>query len=368
MRISPLLFGAALIITPANALCDQILTIEEAFESNETDTRLVSWCDNCTDSLACGDAACCGDTCCGDSCCECCQPLSNCGLLGKGILTHDSCGKGCPLPGLVLGCFCKSESCYDDFISPMTNPVYFEDPRNTTEFRAFFLHHKVPLAAGGGDIQLWSVQIRARLNEDWSLIATKDGFATSDNPLIDDGWGDVSLGLKRQVYRDPHNQRLASVGFAYDAPVGSTRTLQGRGDGMFHVFATGGTQLGCYGHWVSNFGGEIPVDDDASNSFIYWSNHFDYQIRRGWYGLLEFNWYHFTGDGDDSLGLTGVSGGDLFNFGSAGVDGNDIVTGAFGAKYKPNRKTEIGVAFEVPLTDRRDVTESRLTLDWIMRY
>ena len=50
------------------------------------------------------------------------------------------------------------------------------------------------------------------------------------------------------------------------------------------------------------------------------------------------------------------------------ADGCYIVTGAFGAKYKPNRHVEIGVAWELPLTERRDILENRLTVDAILRY
>lgn len=63
-----------------------------------------------------------------------------------------------------------------------------------------------------------------------------------------------------------------------------------------------------------------------------------------------------------------IEGGDLFNFGSTNVAGNDIVTGAFGLKYSPSYKMELGVAWEAPLTDRRDVLDNRLTVDAIFRY
>jgi hypothetical protein len=161
---------------------------------------------------------------------------------------------------------------------------------------------------------------------------------------------------------------LLSVGASYDMPVGTPRALQAGGDGAFHLYTAGGTQILDHGHWLSALGGIIPADQDANSSFLYWSNHFDYQVRRGWYALMEFNWYHWAVDGDNRLGLTGVEGGDLFNFGSAGVAGNDIVTGAFGVKYKPHRLTELGIAWENPLTDRRDVLEDRLTIDAIFRY
>ena len=45
----------------------------------------------------------------------------------------------------------------------MTNPVFFEDPRTLTEARMIFFQHKVPAAAGGGDVQLYAVQLRAAL-------------------------------------------------------------------------------------------------------------------------------------------------------------------------------------------------------------
>lgn len=63
-----------------------------------------------------------------------------------------------------------------------------------------------------------------------------------------------------------------------------------------------------------------------------------------------------------------VEGLDLANLGSNVVDGNDIVTGAIGVKYKPSPNTEIGFAYEVPLTDRRDILKDRYTIDWIFRY
>ena len=72
--------------------------------------------------------------------------------------------------------------------------------------------------------------------------------------------------------------------------------------------------------------------------------------------------------GSGKNGLPGVEGGDLFNLGSTGVAGNDIVTAAFGSKFKPAENMEVGAAFEFPVTKRRDVMRNRLTIDWIIRY
>lgn len=291
----------------------------------------------------------CGDQCCSDACCE-----------------DVCCSSRCD-DGLLWGLIKPSDHCFDDFISPMTNPVFFEDPRTLTEARGVFLNHKVPLVpAAGGEIQVYALQLRAALTERLSLIATKDGYAVSSNPLIRDGWVDVALGLKYNLLRNVCDQRLLSAGFTYEMPVGSRRTLQGNGDGEWHLFLIGGTEFLDYGHWISGSGFRLPSDPGDESSMWYWSNHFDYQVLDGWYALTEFNWYNWIGAG--AGGIPGVEGGDLFNFGSSGVAGNDIVTGAFGGKYKPNGHVEIGVAWELPLTERRDVLENRLTVDLILRY
>jgi hypothetical protein len=269
--------------------------------------------------------------------------------------------------GRRLGsCIQPSEGCFDDFISPISNPVFFEDPRNVTEARFIFLNHTLPAGLGGGDVQLYALQLRARLSENVSLIATKDGYATSSNPLIDDGWADVSAGLKFGLLRNPQNQSLLSAGFTFEVPTGSERTLQGNGDGELNLFLTGGKRFGSANYWISTAGWRQPMNHDDESTVGYWSNHFSRQLTRRFYALTEFNWYHWMGAG--SGGVPGVEGLDLFNLGSSGVAGNDIVTQAVGFKLKPNRNQEIGLAYEFPLTDRRDVLENRLNFNWIFRY
>ncbi len=276
------------------------------------------------------------------------------------------CGTACTDGDLLFGLFRHSQPGFDKFISPMTNPVFFEDPRTLTEARAIFLQHRVPTAAGGGNVQLMAVQMRAAITDRLSIIATKDGFVTSSNALIDDGWADVAAGLKYNLYANSRDQQLLSAGISYELPVGTRRALQGNGDGEFHLFLTGGTEILDYGHWISASGFRLPTDRNAESSIWYWSNHLDYEIADGLYLLTELNWYHWMGAG--AGGIAGVEGGDLFNFGSTGVAGNDIVTNAVGVKIKRSKNRELGIAFEYPLTDRRDVMENRLTVDWIFRY
>ena len=63
-----------------------------------------------------------------------------------------------------------------------------------------------------------------------------------------------------------------------------------------------------------------------------------------------------------------IEGGDLFNLGSVGITGNDLVTHAIGLKARPKRNIEAGVAWEYPMTARKGLMDNRLTADLILRY
>lgn len=312
---------------------------------------------------------------CGDACADACSTESACTPEG---CADDGCGEAGCYEGLfgtsgasclsgLTGLLHKSDHCFDDFISPMTNPVFFEDPRTLTEARLIFVNHQIPKQLGGQNLQVYAMQLRFAINEDVSIIATKDGFIVSDNPLIDDGWADITAGLKVNVYKDYASGTLLSVGTTYEAPFGTPRALQGNGDGEFHIFTSGGTRFLDDYHLLSGLGVRLPVDQGAESTSMYWSNHIDRKLGDSKFYLLgECNWYHWLVDGNAFP--VPVEGLDFFNLGSTGVDGNDIVTAAIGVKYKPSGNTEIGVAWEAPFTDRRDVLDDRITVDWIIRY
>ena len=268
-----------------------------------------------------------------------------------------------PLFGLIR----PTDPDFDNFISPMTNPVFFEDPRNVTEARAIFLNHHIPNSLGGQNAQLYAVQLRASLTENLSFIATKDGYVVSQNPLIDDGFADVAAGLKYLLFKDVESQTLLSAGATYALPVGSTRTLQGRCDGEFNIFATGGTEFLDNGHYVTASGFRLPANREMGNQIWYWSNHVDWQLGdSGLYLFTEANWYHYMSSAN-GFGVP-VGGMDLFNLGSVGMAGQNTVTGAYGVKYKPASNVEIGVAYELPYSQRKDIMQDRLTVDLIVRY
>ncbi|MCA9271009.1 MAG: hypothetical protein KDA41_21155 [Planctomycetales bacterium] len=284
------------------------------------------------------------------------------------------CGESCCCCGGLLGGLIQpSDTCFTDFVSPMTNPVFFEDPRTLTEARVIFINHWLPNALGGGDVKVLAVQARAALTDRLSIVAAKDGYIFADanaplNAVLNDGWADISVGLKYNLLADPCCGRIVSTGFAYELASGSRAALQGNGNGEFHVYLTAGQRVGCNGHVLSATGFRLPVDTNAENQVWYWSNHADYHLGCGVYAVAEANWYHFMSSGTTGGAFNGVQGGDLFNFGSTNVTNTDIVTGALGVKLKPCDTREIGVAWETHLSDTRGVLKDRLTVDYILRY
>ncbi|MDX1963011.1 MAG: hypothetical protein SFX18_07650 [Pirellulales bacterium] len=275
----------------------------------------------------------------------------------------------CAQPWSICDLIQPSDVCYQDFISPMTNPVFFEDPRMLTEARLIYIHHTLPELLGGGDVDLIALQLRAKLTERLSLIANKDGFIFygDDVGFADDGWADVGLGLKYLIYGDPTTQTIVSGGVSLELPVGSTRALQGNGDGEYNLFLTAGQEFWGNWHYLTATGLRLPGDRQSENQVFYWSHHIDYQFAPTWYAFGELNWYHYMSD-TAAGGVPGINGLDLYNLGSANVAGLDIVTMAFGLKKRFGSYNELGVAYELPVTDEEDLLHNRFTFDLILRY
>ena len=260
----------------------------------------------------------------------------------------------------------------------MINFVFFEDPRTLTELRPIFLTHQVPDVIGsgvtaGGSIQLFALQFRVALTERLSLIAVKDGVIVDNTDgtlgtLLDDGYADVSAGLKYNFLRNTRTGTLGSAGFTYEIPMGSDRSLQSVGDGEFHFFGTLGQRLaGGNAHLLSSVGYRVPVDDSLQSTSVHWSNHFDVRVSDRTYLFTELAWWHWTEAASSGAAL-GVGGQDLFNLSSSNIAGNDLVTQNVGMRFKPKSNIETGIAYEFPLSNFKDVIDNRVMLDLIVRF
>jgi hypothetical protein len=265
-----------------------------------------------------------------------------------------------------------SDRAFEGFIGPITNPVLTKDPRSLTEARFLFINNVIdgnnPI--GGGDFQVYAMQLRVALTDRLTLIADKDGYGViNSNPLGNtDGWLNLAAGLKYTLIRDVENQFLAAVGFMYEIPSGEAAVFQGQGDGLFTFFGTVGKEFGQCNHAILNVGYQVPVDADANSSFFYSQIHLDRQMFGWLYPLMEVNWYHWVAGGNRGLPPALGEGDGLLNLGTSGVAGNDLVTMAFGLKAKLNANAEVGAAWEFPVSNRHDLINNRLTAEFILRY
>jgi len=277
-----------------------------------------------------------------------------------------ACPTDPPAKPPLLGLIAPSDASFGDFISPISNPVFFEDPRTLTEAKFIFLNHQLPSSVGGNNVQLYALQLRAALTDRLSIIATKDGYIVSENSVEGDGWANLSAGLKYNLYKDAAAQQILSVGATFQIPTGTPAALQGNGDGEFDLFATGGLRIGECWHLISASGFRLACDPNDQTDSWYWSNHIDRKLTAwGLYGLYEVNWYHWLRSGPNALPIDGL---DLLNLGAKGVAGQNVVTNAVGLKWSPSIAQEIGIAFEFPLTSDRDLMANRLNFNWILRY
>ncbi len=313
-------------------------------------------CDSCG---GCGSTRGCGGSGCGD------QGFGGCD--GNDCGGCDGLSAGCDAGLLGYGWVKRSDQCFDDFISPMTNSFFFEDPRTLTEARFIFMNNQLPNALGGNSLQVYAMQARVALTQRLSLIATKNAIYSTQSPLLDSGFADGAFGFKYNLYRDVQRGRLLSAGITFDVPTGAKRTLQGNGNGEYHFFTTAGTRIGSRGHWLIASGLREPADKSLENRLFYVSNHLDRRIgNRALYAFTELNWYNY-GSSANAFAQS-IEGGDLFNLGSPNVTGNDLVTHAIGLKSKPRSNMEAGVAWEYPMTARDGLMDNRLTADFIVRY
>jgi hypothetical protein len=267
----------------------------------------------------------------------------------------------------ILG-FLPSDHCFDRFISPLSNPFFFEDPRSLTEARGIFIDNNLPGRVGGGDAQVWAGQLRGRVTENLSIIAPRLGYlqVNQQGGGSPQGFMSAPVGFKYNFIRDVDRQLLVSAGMTYFIK-GSGGAFANFGDGDYHFFLTGGKQIFDYGHWLSGTGFRIPGNSNWGTQMFYWSNQWDYEVVDHWYALFGVNWYHWMRSAGNNF-TNGITGLDLLNLPTGGVAGRDAVTSVVGLKWKPNGNFELGGGYEYRLTQNADILNNRVYADVIFRY
>lgn len=279
----------------------------------------------------------------------------------------DGCSECTCEPQRFLGML-SSDHCFDDFISPVSNPFFFEDPRSLTEARGIYLENHTPAAIGDAEVSVWAGQFRGRLTDRWSVIAPRLAYLDSNQSggAESTGFMTAPLGLKYNFIRDIESQFLASAGITYFIP-SEELAIGNPGDGDMHFFVTAGKRFWGAGHWLSATGFRIPLDSNWGSQLWYWSNQWDYKLPGNIYPLVGLNWFHWMRSAGNNF--TGAIGGlDMINLPAGNVAGDNVVTAVAGAKWKPSGHWEFGFGYEFAMTARTDILYDRVYADVILRY
>ncbi|MDB5307793.1 MAG: hypothetical protein JWO38_1995 [Gemmataceae bacterium] len=273
----------------------------------------------------------------------------------------------------------RSDHAFDGFISPVSNPFLFEDPRSLTEIRPIFISQRIPGKArdfNGGHVTFFGTQARLAITDRLSFTINKLGgvwFSTGGGSPFsgDSGFSELWFGPKYTFIRNEQTGSLLAGGLLFQTPVGSPGVFQNTGGLSLVPYATYGQNLfrdfrfGSF-NFLAN-GGYSFATSKSRSDYLYLNAHLDMDVMN-WhriYPLVEMNWFVNTSNG--TANPIGIEGRDLINFGGQ-AKGTGLLTGAIGVRGKITESAQIGTAFEVPLAGRRDLFDYRFTVDFILRY
>ena len=291
---------------------------------------------------------------------------AGCRSLSDACANCDDCAECCDSFNgrrRLFGLFLPSDHCFDRFISPISNPFFFEDCAIAHRIPGHLHRQYFAELSRHTEANAWTAQFRGRVTDRFSVIAPRLSYLSIDNS---GGFLSAPVGGKFNVVRDVENQFLVSVGMTYFIP-GSRSVLSNFGNGDFHLFLTAGKQIFDRGHWLSGTGFRLPEDRNMGTQMWYWSNQWDYELPGHIYPLIGLNWFHYIDSGGAFVSplLTGL---DLINLPTNGIAGRNFVTNVIGARWKPTGHLEMGVGWEYPLTQSGDFLKNRIYADVIIRY
>lgn len=298
-------------------------------------------------------------------------PPPSSGFTGPGLFgcewLGNTCGKGRSM--------FQSDHDFDGFISPVSNPFLFEDPRSLTELRPIMIYQTTPTnnpgLAGGG---LWFIgtQGRVAITDRFSIVLNKMGFLYSDpeaNPLDfhpEIGFAELWIGPKLTFWRDDKTGTIAAVGATIQIPAGSADNFQDTGKISVAPYISFAQVFLHDFHFMTTAGWTI--GDNERTDYFYNSYHLDYDVGglHKIYPLIELNWVYYSNNGG-TLPIN-FEGRDLINFGAEDIAGENSLTVAFGARYKFSECLQTGLVMEFPLIRTKDLIDFRITADVIWRY
>ncbi|MEO8614129.1 MAG: hypothetical protein ABI600_03230, partial [Luteolibacter sp.] len=187
------------------------------------------------------------------------------------------------------------------------------------------------------------------------------------------GWGNIAAGVKYAFIYDPAAGTAVSGTMTVELPTGNHDVFQGAGDGAANLLVSG---LKMVDAWQFAGGGGVILPFSNEQSTSSWvSAHVSYETCPWFIPLVEINWFHVLSAGDGTGGgvvpqIAKFEGGDYFNLGSKNAaDNRDFVTASVGFRSRLSKSVDVGVAYELPLTDEEDsLMKERVTLDLVWKF
>jgi len=255
-------------------------------------------------------------------------------------------------------------------IAPVTSPIYFEDPVIHSEVRPMFAYHRIDpkFVTGGGDAQVYAMQLRWSPIERLALIATKDGYININPKAVlphSQGWADISFGLKYALIDDRKDQFILTPGVTLEVPTGTRKVFQGTGDGIWNLFVSSEKGFGNL-HVTGNLGFAIPNDSSKNNSIFHYALQVDYYTCRWFIPFAAFNGYTVL-TSSKAIGLD-TEGYDLFNFGSSAAFHRTQGTVGFGFRSRLLDRLDFGAAYDFAAISPKGLEKDRVTVDLIWRF
>ena len=274
----------------------------------------------------------------------------------------------------------NSASWMNNTISPVANPILFEDPKVTTEVRPIYMYHSLPntfnYSGGqvplGGQVQVTALQIRYALTERLGLIASKDGYIEFQpkNTLAHEyGWADLAAGLKYELINDEKDQFIITPGFTLTVPTGGHNVYQGNGSGEWNLFVSAEKGFDRL-HVTANTGFIIPNNFAESTSQLHYSAQVDYFVCQYFIPFAVANGYTILSNGNHNVLPVPLNteGYDLINFGSTDASGSTQFTVGGGARSRLVKNVDVGVAYELGVGNSVGIFHTRITADLIWRF
>jgi len=254
-------------------------------------------------------------------------------------------------------------------ISPVADPILFEDAMIRTEVKPVFGYQNVAedFFSQGGELLVYGIQIRYAVTDRFALIGTKGGYMEFHPKVGPDleGWGDLGAGFKYALIDDVENQFILTPGVVFEAPTGDKEVYQGTGDGVFNLFVSAEKGFGDF-HIITNVGLLLPVDGDAKSTILHYHIHADYYVCKLFIPFVVANGYSVVSPGT-AVPLD-TEGYDLTNFGSSASDGVTQATVGAGFRSRLTSNIDFGFSYEKAVVKPEGLVDDRYTVDFVIRF